>query len=81
MIHALECGAREPRLGVAMALELAFGVPIADLFPGFQSAVTEHVMQRAAELDERVRHGADPVSVAKREFVEGIAKRARADQA
>lgn len=82
LIFTTERGWSEPRVGLALALQLVLDVPLAELFPLLQDEVEGRVGRAAASLDERLRDRFDDTSLAKLRLIEGIAKRARgADRA
>ena len=73
-IAQFEAGDRVPNFEAALALQVLFRQPPRHMFPGFYESVEEGVMRRVAKLISMLEDETDQRSVAKREFLEGIAR-------
>lgn len=78
-ISRIEVGRRPASLETALALQVLFGQGPREVFPGLYEAVEDTVMRRAQSLIERLEARSDTRSVAKREFLEGLAGEDRLD--
>lgn len=54
-ISLLEQSGREPKLTIAFALEMLFGVAAADLFPKFFAGTEDALIRRAYELRQHLK--------------------------
>jgi DNA-binding XRE family transcriptional regulator len=73
-ISKIEVGRRAPNLAGALALQVLFRQQPRQMFPGLYEAVEEGVMQRAKTFIDDLEGRSDPRSLAKREFLEGLAR-------
>jgi DNA-binding XRE family transcriptional regulator len=73
-VAQFESGDRVPNLQCALALQVLFRQPPHQMFPDAYEWVEDGVMRRAAVLIEKLRTATDRNSVAKREFLEGLAR-------
>jgi transcriptional regulator with XRE-family HTH domain len=75
-ISRYERGSRTPIFETALALEVVFGVPVAELFAGRFHEVEQSVVKRAKELVERLRKAKpSPAVTAKLSLLMAICKR------
>lgn len=73
-VSRIEVGRRVPNLEGALALQVLFRQEPRRLFPGLYEAVEDGVMRRGKFLIDALAGRTDPRSVAKREFLEGLAR-------
>jgi DNA-binding XRE family transcriptional regulator len=73
-VSRIEVGRRVPNLEGALALQVLFRQQPRQMFPGFYEAVEDGVMRRCKTLIDALADKADPRSVAKRRFLEGLAR-------
>jgi len=73
-ISKIEVGRRVPNLECALALQVLFRQSPRQMFPGLYEAVEDGVMRRGKFLIDGLAGKTDPRSVAKREFLEGLAR-------
>jgi transcriptional regulator with XRE-family HTH domain len=66
VLSRLEKGKRAPFLLVALAWEILFDVPAAELFPGLFARIEEEVLTRAFELYQRLEGNPSRTAQAKR---------------
>lgn len=76
-ISYLEGRKRKPKLEIAFALYIVFGVEAIDLFPGLFAEVEENVMARAYDLYERLQGNPSKTTRVKLNFLEGMFERAK----
>jgi transcriptional regulator with XRE-family HTH domain len=69
-ISYLEGRKREPKLEIAFALHIVFGIDAIELFPGLFAEVEESVMARAYDLYERLQGDGSKATRAKLDFLE-----------
>jgi hypothetical protein len=70
-----KCG-QPPSGKIALGLEVIFGVPSKDMFPGLYEEVEDSVMARAARLDTQLEGKTDRRSLRKRELLTDMMRRA-----
>ena len=73
-ISRIEVGRRVPNLQCAFALQVLFRQQPRQMFPGCYEEVEDGVMRRCKFMIDRLAGKIDPRSVAKREFLEGLAR-------
>jgi transcriptional regulator with XRE-family HTH domain len=73
-VSSIEYGDHSPTLDAALGLQILFRLPPKEMFPACYETVEERVMRRAAELIEKLEGEADRRSLAKLEFLEGLAR-------
>ena len=73
-VSSTEYGDSTPYLEVALALQVLFRLSPKELFPGCYEKVEDQVMRRAAELMHKLESGSDRRSIAKLEFLDGLAR-------
>jgi DNA-binding XRE family transcriptional regulator len=73
-ISRIEVGRRWPNLAGALALQVLFRQHPRQMFPGLYEAVEDGVMRRGKAMIDDLADKNDPRSVAKREFLEGLAR-------
>ena len=73
-VTSIEYGDWVPYLDAALALQVLFRMQPKELFPGGYEKVEDQVMRQAAALIERLERRTDPRSLAKLEFLEGLAR-------
>ncbi len=73
-VSSMEYGDSTPNLDAALALQVLFRLPPKELFPDCYEKVEDRVMRRAAELMEKLEGGSDRRSIAKLEFLDGLAR-------
>lgn len=73
-IGRIEAGRRLPDLRSSLALQVLFRQTPRQLFPGVYDAVEEGVMRRAKHLIDRLGDRSDHRSVAKRDFLQRLAR-------
>jgi DNA-binding XRE family transcriptional regulator len=73
-IARIEAGRRCPDLQGALALQVVFRQEPRQLFPGLYERVEEGVMRRAKFLIDRLGNRTDRRSLAKRDFLSGLAR-------
>ncbi len=73
-VAQFENGDRVPSLKCAFALQVLFRLRPHHMYPDLYEHVEDGVMRRAAQLIEDLESKADKRSVAKREFLEALAR-------
>jgi hypothetical protein len=73
-ITRIEGGARRPNFEGALSLQVLFGQAPRQLFPGYFEVVEDTVMRRIAQLLKSLETRTDPASLAKRAFLEEVAR-------
>ena len=73
-ISKIETGRRTPNLEGALALQVLFRQQPRQMFPGLYELVEDGVMQRGKSMIDDLADRVDRRSVAKREFLEGLAR-------
>ena len=76
LLSKVESQDRRPTAKVILAAEIVFGVPARDIFPGAYHVIENGVVQRARNLRGQLKGQSDPASVAKRQLVTDLTKRA-----
>ena len=79
-VSRIEVGRRVPNLEGALALQVLFRQQPRQMFPGLYEAVEDGVMRRGKALIDDLAGKSDPRSVAKREFLEGLAREDGGDE-
>ena len=75
-ISRIETGARRPTIEAALACQVLFDIPPAELFPRLYDDVEEAVMRRVHKLHEGLQGDPSPNIRAKLDFLEAAQKRA-----
>lgn len=78
-VSRIEVGRRVPNLEGALALQVLFRQQPRRMFPGLYEDVRDDVMRRGKTLIDELADRTDRRSVAKREFLEGLAREADSD--
>jgi transcriptional regulator with XRE-family HTH domain len=63
---------RKPSLSVALACQVIFGAPPAEIFPGLFSQVEKEVLRRAYDLYEELQGNPSATTRAKLDFLETV---------
>jgi transcriptional regulator with XRE-family HTH domain len=77
IVSRIEAGEEPPTLETALALQVLFDVEPRLLFHRRYLRIEDAVMQRAAQLDQRIAGKADAASLKKQELLASVVKRAR----
>jgi transcriptional regulator with XRE-family HTH domain len=75
-VSMFENGERLPNLEGALALQVVFGMAPREMFPDFFASVEEAVMLRACALYQRLEGFTDRASIARRDLIEDMPRRA-----
>ena len=75
-ISRIEPGARRPKIEAALAYQVLFDIPPAELLPKLYGDVEEAVMRRVHKLHEALQGDPSPNIRAKLNFLEAAQKRA-----
>ena len=70
-------GARPPTLRLAVVIEIVFGRPAVELFPGFYSRLQRAVLMRALAMEQKLIGRNDPTSRKKRALLSELINRAQ----
>lgn len=75
-VSRLEKNERTPKLRVAIACQVIFGIPPAILFPHLYEKVEEDTMTRIYQFYQGIEHGSTPEELRKKQLCERALKRA-----
>lgn len=75
-ISRIERGERAPKMEVALACEVLFGVSPWEMFPNLHGQLEDRVMRRVYALYLKLKVNERPTVLRKREFLEQALKRA-----
>jgi DNA-binding XRE family transcriptional regulator len=81
LVSRIELESYRPKLPVAFACHVIFGVPVNELFPGVYSEVEDAVMRRAYKLYNRLQGNPSATTRTKLDLLEQVLKRAAARNA
>lgn len=72
----IEHGKRAPKIEVALACQVIFGIPPAEMFPHVYTLVEDRVMWNISQLHLALENTTSPAGLRKRELCERALKRA-----
>lgn len=67
-VSRYETDKRAPKLEVALACQVIFGVPPATMFPDTFTLIEEEVIRNMHRMDQRLAHTTNPIGMRKREL-------------
>ena len=75
-LSRIEHGKRPPKIEVALACQVIFGVPPAEMFPHVYARVEDRVMRNIGQFHSALEQSTSPSGIRKRELCELALKRA-----